>query len=419
MLGALGMVAVGAVVVLFLVMPPDRRRGLGGLLGVAVLVLAVTSAAPPFVRTAAQFGSIAVMLAGSWTGSRERTGPSTGIVALLGAHAAATVFAIATGSGLGLATVVPLLAVAVAAVVCFRGFGAADLRLFLGGVVWLAGLEGVLGILEYLTTQQPIPWGRPPREDGRVLVLRNTLLPASPPRVAGSLGHPIPYGTVLGLAVLAVVGRWRSTSAVVRWVVLPVVLTGLLLSGSRSVVLGVVAGVVVLVWTAAGRGRVVRVFALVAGGVVGAVVLGRAIAAMVGHLLTTGSFTNRAGAIESVPELLARPLFQALFGTGYGSELDYYRRGLFAQNGFFVIDNQLVTTLTTVGVVGVVIAVGFFVVGWRRGGRVRRAWLVLFAVMLFSFDYFGWPAVFTLLMATVAWPAAPAAPAAAPAAARR
>ncbi|KTR11737.1 hypothetical protein [Curtobacterium luteum] len=389
-----------------IVVRPDRRRGFVALVAVGLLVAGGTATAPETVQDVAQLGAAALFALGIVIPGTRPVPPSVRpALLLMCVFGVVVLITTAVAFPAGLTGFAKLMLVAVTGFVCVARFGDHDRSFFLGGLVGIAALEATLGIAEFAITKTPIPWGFKLRADGSSSVLQNPLLPGNPVRVSGSLGHPIAFGSVIGAALLIVIARDPRHAPVRRWALIVLFVVAIILSGSRSVLLGVVIGVVVLLWSAR-PGAVVRVFAVISVAVVGGIVFASGIAAGVARLVGSGSYTNRASSIESVPLLLTRAPLESLFGSGFGSEFDLYRRGFFPQDGFMIIDNQLVTTLGTEGIVGAVLVIALFVVGWVRGTTVQRGLLAFLAVMLFSFDYFGWFVMFALLAIVLALPPA-------------
>ncbi|WP_286345201.1 hypothetical protein [Frondihabitans sucicola] len=91
-----------------------------------------------------------------------------------------------------------------------------------------------------------------------------------------------------------------------------------------------------------------------------------------------------------------------IWGSGGDTEPQLFAQGLLFQNGFDVVDNQLVTTLATQGVIGLVLLVSLFIVGFRTTGRLSRSVLLVMVVMLFSFDYLRFTSMLGLLFGFLA-----------------
>lgn len=285
-------------------------------------------------------------------------------------------------------------------------FSSRDLRATMYCLIALAVIEVALGLGELLVTQTPIPWGYKVYADGSVFDNPNPLLGRTVARVQGSTGHPIPYAVVMTIGLAALAAVWRSRGVVFRVVVAVSCVLGLVLSGSRSAFVALAVAGVYLLLTSREGSRPLRIVLASFGALLGAIFFFADVADAIGELVGSGSFTNRSGALRSIPALLGRPTAEAIFGNGIGNQIELYQRGLLPQDGFFVVDNQLVTTLAATGVVGVVLMILVFVVGFRRAGRTARPFLLILAVMVFSFDYFVWVSLFTVLALALAIPPA-------------
>jgi hypothetical protein len=395
-----------AVVVAVVLTPANRRRGAAVVLATVLLVVGATSTAPSSVRDAVVLGSIGVLALGLLTGGRRPIRGGAVIVLVLTFLVLAQ---IVTVIAFPVATLqfARLAALGAFALLVVTGLNEDERRIVLRALVAVALAEVVLGVVEVAVTHRPIPWGDRVASDGSVSALRNTLLPGSLLRVAGSLGHPIAYSMLLGVALVVVVvtagarPRWRTIAFAALLVL------GILLSGSRTTIVGLAIAAGFLVWTADRSGRIVRVLVVVIGSVIAGIVFAPDLAAAIDRLVGSGSYTNRAGAFEAIGPLLGRSPLEALFGSGFGTDRELYDRGFFPQNGFWVIDNQLVTTLGTEGLVGVLLVIAALVVAFLRADRTGRALLLVLATMLFSFDYFGWPAMFFLFVLSLALPKTP------------
>ncbi|MEK6310402.1 MAG: hypothetical protein V4755_06810 [Curtobacterium sp.] len=399
-----GLVVIASLSIVFLVTPVDRRRGVAAALGVAVLAFGASATAPPLVQNASQAGAACLFLLGAaTTGRRFTLGRATPVFSLMVVFAGIVLVTTVIVYPAGAVAWAKLAIVAVTGMSCAAGFRPADRAVFLSGLVGLALVESMLGFAEFFVVGEPVPWGFKLRADGSSSILLNPILPGSPVRISGSLGHPIAFATFIGAALLVVVCEGKRRAALWRTTLLAAFIAAIVLSGSRSVMIGVALGVIVVVWSVR-HGVVVRVFGVVAVLFLGGVVFASDIAAAVDRLVSSGSYTNRASALDAVPGLLGREPLEVLFGSGFGSDFDLYHRGFFLQDGFMVIDNQLVTTIGTEGVVGLLLVVSVFTVAWLRGDAMRRGVLAMFAVMLFSFDYFGWFLMLTLLSVFLVFP---------------
>lgn len=399
--GLLGLVGVVLVVVVFV--PAASRRGVTLGLVLVALFGATSDSVPNSVSQAVQIVCavlLVIALVGAGRGSTSVRPSIAILVCLVVTTLVVTVLNFPAGDLLAIR--LALLAV-LSALVASR-FSRDDLAALLHIVIALAVVEVGLGILEVAVTHQPIPWGYKTYADGSVFDNPNPLLGRSVARVQGTTGHPIPFAVVMALGLAALAGVWRSHGTVYRLFVLAACSAGLLLSGSRSVFLAVaIAGVYLLVTSEQG-GRTLRIVVASFAIAIAAILFAAEVADAVTELVGSGSYTNRSGALQSVPALLGRPPLETLFGNGIGNQLELYGRGLLPQDGFFVVDNQLVSSLGSTGVVGAVLTILLFVVGFRRAGRPARAFVLILAVMVFSFDYFVWVSLFTTLAAMVAMP---------------
>lgn len=234
----------------------------------------------------------------------------------------------------------------------------------------------------------PAPWGLL-GEAGSVFG-HNELLPSAGGRTTGTMAHPIPFGTLMAVAAALAAGA-RRLWPLTRLALTAACTFGVLLSGSRSaaivLVLGLLAG---LLWPGASRtgaaGRVVVTLTAAVALLVSDVSEHPALTSLEG----TGSLTHRLGALEAVDGLLGRPLLETLFGSGAGSLDTLYADGLLQQDGFFAVDNQLVTTFALAGLIGVGCLVAAVLVGLARGDRSTRAGALVVVLMFASFDALEW-----------------------------
>lgn len=392
LVGAL--VAGCAVVVGALLVPGPARRGATLVAVAAMLVGTASTAAPESVRSGAIYGAIALLALaalgpGPVIGRRGWT--IVGLTAVSFGIAAVTT-TIGYPDALGLTLRVG--ALSVGATWCVLRSTVTDLVVLGWGVLALALVEVALGLVEFVVGL-PVPWGLSARKlDSYVLV--NTLLPGDLERVQGTVGHPITFGVVLCVAFVIVVASGRGLPSPLRAAVIAALVVGMLLSGSRSIVLAAVLALAVLVVVGAhGRG-VVRTGAAVLGATVAVVVFVDELGVASDRFLSSGSYENRAGTVESVPRLLGRPPGETVFGSGVGTVERLYQEGLFPQDGFWVLDNQLVTTLATQGLVGVVLLVAVIGVSMASRDPLARSLTAVFVGMLVTFDYVFWPSMTVL-----------------------
>jgi hypothetical protein len=246
----------------------------------------------------------------------------------------------------------------------------------------------------------PAPWGLL-GEAGSVFG-HNELLTAVGGRTTGTMAHPIPFGTLMAVAA-ALAATARRLRPVARLVLTTACASGVLLSGSRSAAVVLLAGLLAgLLWPGATRtGAAGRVVVLLGAGVA---LLASDVSAhpALTSLEGTGSLTHRLGALEAVGRLLGRPLPETLLGSGEGSLGTLYADGLLQQDGFYAVDNQLVTTFALSGLVGVLCLVAAVVVGLFRGDRSTRAGALAVVLMFASFDTLLWTSTAVLFAVLLA-----------------
>jgi hypothetical protein len=278
-------------------------------------------------------------------------------------------------------------------------------RVFLRGLVLIGVAESVAALYELLVLGRPGFWDYTTSSDSPAgVTLPNPFLGDAVLRMAGTTGHPIALAFLLSVATSVVCADRRVVpSPWLRRVILAVLAAGLLAAGTRNAAIALVAASGYLVTTSDARRRGLRIaVSVTAGGI--AIALGaEALLVQVGALIDSGSYTNRAGSIASVPGLVGdRPILEVLTGSGWGSEGRLFERGFLNQNGFGIVDNQFVTTLATAGVIGLALLVSVGVSAWRHGDRTVRSVLVVVVVMAFSFDFMRWAGVTLLVFGLLA-----------------
>jgi hypothetical protein len=288
---------------------------------------------------------------------------------------------------------------AVGALLTSRRASPNDRRATARGIVAIAVAEAVLAAWELIVAGRPLFWTA--TSDDPVNILFNPLLSDSVLRMAGTTGHPIVLGVLLTVAIALVLTTPRTFGpAPLRVGILAALALGELASGTRSALIAIALIAVYAVCSAPGSSRPWRVLVAAVGAAVGATQLAGFVQEQTTLLLSTGSWTNRAGSLDAAPDLITeRPVLEALFGSGWGSESSLFDRGFLNQNGFGIVDNQFVTSIATLGLVGGALLVALLVAAWRSGGRTTRAALIGFVCMAFAFDFMRWAGVVVLLFA--------------------
>lgn len=238
-------------------------------------------------------------------------------------------------------------------------------RVLLRRFAWLAAGLGALGLAQFVSGRSLV--------DGITLPGMVSTQPFSAvvdrggfTRSAGTAMSPLEYGAALSTAMpialtLALYERHRNR--LVRFLPATIIGAALLLSGSRSALLGLAAGVVVMfpVWSAK-----IRTVAAAAGVIaLGAMVV--LVPGMLGtlrYLFTStdsdASAQSRSGSYDLVAEFVER---SPLLGRGFGTFLPQYR----------ILDNQYLLLLVEVGVVGLVAFLGLVLTAAACATIARRS----------------------------------------------
>ncbi|MDN3310114.1 O-antigen ligase family protein [Microbacterium oryzae] len=265
----------------------------------------------------------------------------------------------------------------------------------------LAALVALLGILEFVTETPlaasiPTPWLVGDGTGGAGM--RGDFL-----RPAATASHPLEYAMTLAVAfpvALMLALRSRGRTRAVMLVSVGFIAMALIIAGSRSAILGLVIGVVPLLFTLGARERLK---AFIAGGAA-LVVVYVAVPGMIGtlrHLFqSAGSDTSVLSRTASLDVFSVLLPISPWTGRGLGTLLPQYR----------IFDNQYLLLLLELGVVGTVAFLALYVVAILSVVRCRTAppaisglavalaasCLVAVALSAF-FDSFSFPKAFGLL----------------------
>lgn len=279
-------------------------------------------------------------------------------------------------------TLVLYLGLAILAAYVVSSLDAAEVRMLYAAIILTATFQMVVGAAEVLTHAEPV-WGY------RGAARENPFLTGFD-RAQGTMGHPIPFSVLQGLAFIVAwsnLARWKQGW---RLLALASASAGLVVGGTRSVLLSVAGAVLFHLASSRAITSWLRTLYVLGAGLVVLLNIDVGIARIVEELLVSGSWTHRLGAFESVPNLLARPPIEAWFGHGFGNELLLYDRGFMQQTYLRVVDDMFVYALGTMGIVGVLALLGLCVSAFVLAGRTARALLVMMVGMFFSFDLFVW-----------------------------
>ena len=267
---------------------------------------------------------------------------------------------------------------------------------FLRRLVLAGSLFASLGLLQFVTKQSfvssiPLP-GFTTTQDFSAVQDRSGFA-----RAAATATNPLEYAFVLSMILpiaLTLAFDDSSRSAVRRWTPAILIIGALGLSGSRSAVVGLAIGLIVLFpsWSARARRWSIAIAAV---GIAAIYVLVPGMIGTVRYLFLnlgqdsssasrTGSYDVASGFIERSP----------VFGRGFGTFLPQYR----------ILDNQFLLTAIELGIVGLAALLGLMVIAivtaWRARSRqsirLRRqlglalvSSIVAGAVMTAFFDDFS------------------------------
>lgn len=281
----------------------------------------------------------------------------------------------------------------------------ADRRVLLRSVLAIACAEAVWGLVEVAAHLTPL-WGY--RGD---YVRTNPLFADEVARAQGSMGHPIVLGLLCGIGVVIAWSNQVRIRHSLRFGALLVTAGGVVLSGTRSVLLALVVALVVHLLLRGRLGSWLRNAALVVVGGSLVFLLDFGISRLVDELVASGSYVHRIGSISAIPALLGRPLGESLWGSGFGSEVSLFERGYIAKTfGLEVVDDFWVYLLGTTGIVG---AAGFLAIcvwAFVRADRQGRTLVTFLVVMFLSFDVMVWTYAGILLTMFFVLPAEPRGP---------
>lgn len=398
--------ALGAFFLLASILPVRRLRGVGLTAVVMAQCLAWSPVVPQNVKDAVIVATLLFLTLLALSPRQRRARPAHSptllpmTILLFGCSLVTTQLANPDGVGL----VLRLGALASLIVVVVRQFDRDDVLAFRRGMVVNALVQTGLGLAEFLLTHRPILWGYKVYTNGQELHNENHLLGDSVARIQGSLGHAIPFAAIITLGIVFLIVDWRRFARPAAFTCLLLLVTALILSGSRSAILAAIISTTFLLLKSDALPSRRRGALIVAAAAAGAVLNADTISAQIDGLFGSGSFSNRQDSLSSIPLLLDRPLAENLWGSGAATQPSLFAQGLLVSSGFNVVDNQLVTTLATQGLIGATLLLLLFLVGLRRGDASSRAAVITMAVLLFSFDYFVFTSMVTPLFAVLALP---------------
>ncbi|GAA4631647.1 hypothetical protein GCM10023196_061870 [Actinoallomurus vinaceus] len=228
----------------------------------------------------------------------------------------------------------------------------------------IGGLLGVVGVTQFFTgldlaryvhipglVQQVHIFSSVPRDEFN--------------RPAGTAIHPIEFGVVLGLLLpLAIHGARYAPEGRrgIRWTQVIVIAAAMMMTVSRSAVLGAFIALVVILptWDAGSRRRAYAVIVcfgaalyVLTPGLLGTV------KSLITHIGNDSSTNYRTHDYDAAAHYFARSPW---FGRGFGTFLPQFYR---------IFDNQYLVTLVEMGATGLLALLGLFGTGWWLARRAR------------------------------------------------
>ena len=244
---------------------------------------------------------------------------------------------------------------------------AGELRVLLRRVAWVGGALAVLGIFQFLTGEllldlwRMVPFTTWDAPNAAGLDQRAGFI-----RASGTAIHPLEYGVMLCVAFpLAVVlaTENRSTHRLLPWLPFAAIAVASLTSLSRSTLIGLAIGLIVMLPTLTRRARVLM---LSLGGVM-AVALAVVVPGMLGTirglftgLATDPSASSRTSSYDAAIEFVSR---FPLVGKGFGTFIARYH----------IFDNQYLLLAIELGILGIIAFLLLIAAGIVSAAKARKA----------------------------------------------
>lgn len=287
-------------------------------------------------------------------------------------------------SAMALALVVPLLR-------------ADDLPIIAHTFLWLIIAHTAYAVIEQTGDVEAI-WPLRLESLENISDRENLLIPALAGRSQSTFGHPIPFAVFSSISLLVLLHataqtrRWRYAGGVI------VAATALALSGTRSAVVALLAGLAAyvlasirwrrLLWILAGAG-VVAIAALLTDL--------PTLLALDGRFESSVSYIHRSLVVGSWDSLWARDPATRLFGSGAGAGVELFREGVVrGAHNLLYFDNAYVSLFALSGLLALILF-GAVLLRSVLGGALAIGGTVFIAVMGFSFDEQQWQLLLVLL----------------------
>ncbi|QHC67088.1 hypothetical protein GSU68_11285 [Rathayibacter sp. VKM Ac-2759] len=373
----------GAVVLLLFVLAIPAERALSASLTLALwsVTLFGMFLAPSYLWQGSLEFSICVLLMGIYRARHQALGHASVLILSTVWFVFIALTSVAGAETYPPARAALLFGASVLAVVAGLMLDVTSRARVLRGFVWIGVFQTCVCVWEISPVGFPIYGYR----NGAV---PNPLLGDIVDRAQGTLGHPNPLAMVLCLALVATISGEASMRRRVQVVIVPVLVFGIFLTGTRIALPAAVAGVVIYLLLQRRIGRFLRSVVLIA--VAGSAVFAQfseAAIEIVTELGESGSWQQRLGSVSAYPSLLSRPDPDFWVGSGFANEAALYAHGwIVSPFGVALIDNWPIYVLGTLGLLGF----GLFVTLWAtvviKADRVGVALTVVLTVFFFNFD---------------------------------
>jgi hypothetical protein len=280
--------------------------------------------------------------------------------------------------------------------------GRADYTLLLRFGVGAACVESVLAFCE---SALRIPFVRQfitgSATTNTYVVRPNLILGGWINRAQGTVGYPIPFSAVLVVAALIVVFSGAITTLRWKLVILGLLGTAILFSGTRSALVALAIGLAIgfvptLIRSRSNRGHKFNLWLF--GGLTAALAAGAITYLVLAIVNGDFSVVHRGTVVDEAWSLTRLPPLRLIFGSGYDSTQRLYAEGFLHVDSVAVVDNAFITQVVTSGLVGLAALVLAIVVGLKGQTLTGRVVIASLVTFMFSFDVFSWHLITFLLI---------------------
>jgi len=213
-------------------------------------------------------------------------------------------------------------------------------------------------------------------------------------RAQATLGHPLVLAIFLGFGIFISISS-RNKSVSMKAFEVAALLLGIYASGSSSVLITVLLSCLVLVirFTASRLRRGLLIMTGILTITVGYTYLESSVSAVLSDV-SGQSALHRLNSLLSISNLVfTRDVFSAMLGSGQGSVDSLFSKGIIENSVTHAIDNQLVHSLATMGLIGLAVVLTVFGLALVRSWKLKDTSfpaIVFVVLMFFSFDLLAW-----------------------------